>query len=114
MFSDSGTAGVSPVIGFAADGFPIHGSWFFDEASKTIRKAVSGYTLRQGTRNSNPGPGGTYNGWYIDDYEFTNAGDLDACNGMTVDGQYGYYVTDSYPWVLGCLAGTPDASFDKN
>jgi hypothetical protein len=114
MFSDSASPGVSPVIGFTADGFPIYGSYFFDAASKTIRKAVSGYTLRKGTRDSSTGPGGTYNGWYIDDYEFTNAGDLDVCNGMTVDGQYGYYVTDSYPWVLGCISGTPHASFNKN
>jgi len=114
LFSDSNSPGVSPVIGFAADGFPIHGSYFYDTASKTIRQAVSGYTLREGTRNSTTGPGGAYNGWYIDDYEFTNAGDLDACNGMTIDGHYGYYVTDSYPWVLGCLSGTPHVSFNKN
>ncbi len=30
---------------------------------------------------------------------------------MTIDGQYGYYVTDTYPWVIGCFKGTPDASF---
>lgn len=27
---------------------------------------------------------------------------------------YGYCVTDSYPWVPGCLSGTPHASFNKN
>ena len=30
---------------------------------------------------------------------------------MVVDGQYGYYVTDEYPWVLGCFSCAPDASF---
>jgi len=114
MFSDNDAPGASPVIGFAADGFPIYGSYFFDSESNTVRKAVSGYTFREGTRDSSTGPGGTFNGWYIDDYEFTNAGDLDVCNGMTVNGQYGYYVTDAYPWVLGCHSGTPDASFNKN
>ena len=59
-------------------------------------------------------PGGNYDGTYVDDWEFTNAGDLDACNGMTVNGQYGYYVTESYPWVMGCISGTPDNSFNKN
>ena len=44
---------------------------------------------------------------------FTGNGDLDECNGMTVDGDYGYYVTDAYPWVLNCLIGDPDPSFDK-
>jgi hypothetical protein len=50
---------------------------------------------------------------YVDDYEYAAVGDLDECNGMTVDGQYGYYVTDAYPWVMRCYRGTPDASFGK-
>ena len=33
-------------------------------------------------------PGGNYNGTFRDDYELTNTGDLDICNGMTVNGQY--------------------------
>ena len=49
----------------------------------------------------------------VADWEFTGTGDLDECNGMTVDGEYGYYVTDSYPWILACLTGAPDASFRK-
>ena len=102
----------SPVIGYAADGFPIYGP-YFDDAG-TVRAAVSGYTLRSGARPSGTGEsGGEYDGTYVDDYEFTGAGDLDECNGMTVGGQYGYYVTASYPWVIGCLRGTPDPSFDK-
>lgn len=100
---------VSPVIGFAADGFPIFGPYFDDGTQ--IRAARSGWSLRQGTRAS--GPGRTYDGTYVDDYEFTGTGDLDECNGMTVGGQYGYYVTASYPWILGCLRGTPSTSFDK-
>lgn len=107
MYGDGAT--VSPVIGFAADGFPVYGPYFDDGTQ--IRAAMSGYTLRTGTRPS--GPGGTYDGTYVDDYEYTGAGDLDECNGMTVDGQYGYYVTAGYPWVIGCLRGTPNASFDK-
>lgn len=109
MYDDMPGASGSPVIGFAADGFPIYGPYFFD--GSTVRKAISGYALKVGTRPS--GPGGTYDGTFVDDYEFTGAGDLDACNGMTVDGQYGYYVTDAYPWILGCFHGTPDPSFGK-
>lgn len=113
MFDDHPGPEGSPVIGFAADGFPIFGSYFVDSAGK-LRQARSGYTLRAGNRPTGSGsPGGSYSGMYIDDYEFTNAGDLDVCNGMTINGQYGYYVTDSYPWVLKCLSGTPDASFNK-
>ena len=70
-------------------------------------------TIRVVATQSDANPGGTYDGTYVDDYEFTNAGDLDECNGMTVDGQYGYYVTDTYPWVIKCHSGTLDASFNK-
>jgi hypothetical protein len=107
MYGDGTHA--SPVIGFAADGFPIYGPYFDDGTG--VRAARSGYVLRTGTRSS--GPGGTYDGTYVDDYVFTGAGDLDQCNGMTIGGQYGYYVTSSYPWILGCLRGTVNHSFDK-
>ena len=114
----------SPVVGFAADGFPIFGSYFND--SGNIRKAESCYVLKSGTRTSQVYNGSTYtpngtgyDGRYRDDYEHdaTSLGDgscdLDACNGMSINGSYGYYITDSYPWVLGCFTGTPDASFRK-
>lgn len=103
-----GTA-VSGVVGFAADGFPIYGPYFSDGG--TIREAVSGYVLRTGERSG--GPGGTFDGTFVDDYVFTDSGDLDACNGMEIDGQYGYYVTRTYPWVLACLKGSADPSFQK-
>jgi hypothetical protein len=32
---------------------------------------------------------------------------------MTINDQYGYYVTASYPNVMGCFSGTPDWSFFK-
>ena len=79
-----------------------------------VRKAVSGYTLREGDRPGGDGnPGGAYDGTYVDDWAWTGVGDLDECNGMIVNGQYGYYVTDSYPWLIACLSGDPDPSFDK-
>ena len=113
MFNDHPGAEGSPVIGFAADGFPIYGSYFKDSTG-TVRKAKSGYTLKSGQRPSSASdPGGTYDGMYVDDFEFTGAGDLDQCNGMVVNGQYAYYVTDSYPWVIKCFTGKPDGSFAK-
>lgn len=121
MFDDNPGPNGSPVIGFAADGFPIYGSYFLDADTGALRKATSGYTLKTGNRVAinglNPADNGNsvdYDGTYITDWEYTNAGDLDECNGMTVDGQYGYYVTDSYPWVLACFKGTPHESFNKN
>ncbi|MCA9620054.1 MAG: YHYH protein [Myxococcales bacterium] len=114
MYDASG-AEASGVIGFAADGYPIHGP-FIDDGG-TVRRVTSGYVLKTGARVSQAGegafPGGNYDGTYVDDYEFTGAGDLDACNGMERNGSYGYYVTDSYPWVVGCFHGTPNDSFRK-
>jgi len=114
MFDDNPGPNGSPVIGFAADGFPVYGSYFYNSDSGEVRKALSGYTLKRGTRAGGTGdPGGSYDGMYIDDWEYAGAGDLDKCNGMSVDGQYGYYVTDTYPWVMGGLSGTQDSSFSK-
>jgi hypothetical protein len=115
MFDDQPGENGSPIIGFAADGFPVFGSFFKDPITGQVRKAVPGYSLKEGSR---PGPdaqnpGGEYDGRYLDDYEFTGDGDLDECNGMTVNGVYGYYVTDTYPWMLKCHKGTPDPSFNK-
>lgn len=115
MFDDNPGINGSPVIGFAADGFPIYGSYFLDPSSNQVRKAISGYTLKAGLRPGpdDTNPGGSYNGLYVDDYEFTDAGDLDECNGMSVNGSYAYYVTDSYPWMLACHSGSVHASFGK-
>ena len=114
LFDSEPTTEGSPVIGFAADGFPIYGPYFVDESTGELLEATSGYTLKTGERPSgDSGPGGTYDGTYVEDYEFTDAGTLDECNGMEVDGQYGYYVTSSYPWVMACYSGTPDLSFFK-
>lgn len=103
----------SPVVGFAADGFPIFGSFFDDEG--TIRRAASSYRLKSGARPAGADdPGGNYDGAFRDDYEYIEGlGDLDECNGMTVNGVYGYYITDDYPYVLACFSGTPDSSFNK-
>jgi len=111
LFDELNPNVASPTIGFAADGFPIFGSYL--NAGGAVRKARSSFQLKFGTRPG--GPGGTYDGTYIDDYEYAaGSGDLDACNGTTVDGVYGYYVTDTYPYVVGCFTGTPDPSFRKN
>lgn len=114
LYEDAPTEGGSPVIGFAADGFPVYGPYFVDPDTGEVREAISGYTLKQGERPLGDGePGGIYSGIYNNDYEFGSTGDLDECNGMTVDGNYGYYVTNAYPWVMKCFTGTPDPSFTK-
>ncbi|MEM7304793.1 MAG: YHYH protein [Pseudomonadota bacterium] len=118
---DNDSAIESPVIGFAADGFPIYGSYFNDNG--VIRKAKSSYVIKNdgGPRKEviysgvTYSPGGHYDGKFVDDYEYDpdSGGDLDECNGMNVNGQYGYYVTDTFPWIINCFRGTPDDSFKK-
>lgn len=107
------TGSPSPVIGFAADGFPIFGPYF--DNNGTVRKALPSYQLRNGSRpTDSSSPGGVYDGTFRDDYEYVaNSGDLDECNGMTIDGVYGYFISDSYPYVLACFKGTPDPTFNK-
>ncbi len=110
LFEQTNPTTASPVIGFAADGFPIFGSYINDNG--TIRKATTSYRLKSGNRAG--GPGGAHDGTFIDDWEYVEgSGDLDRCNGMVQDGVYGYVVTDTYPHVLACFTGSPDASFQK-
>jgi hypothetical protein len=110
LFEQSNATTPSPVIGFAADGFPIFGSFIADGSN--VRVAKSSYQLKSGTRTG--GPEGIYDGTFIDDWEYVaGSGDLDACNGMEQDGVYGYVVTETYPHVMACFMGTPDPSFQK-
>ena len=104
---------ISGLVGFAADGFPIFGPWFDDGTQ--IRKAQPSYLLKSGTRSTGRAEYDVaYDGAFRDDYDYVeSAGDLDACNGMTVNGQYGYYITENYPYILACFTGTPDRSFEK-
>lgn len=112
----------SPVIGFAADGFPIYGPCFNDNG--TVRKALSSYVIKAGARQTvahytTPVAGqgsvvsGNYDGQFRGDWEYSNGtGDLDECNGMTLNGQYAYYITETFPWVMNCYKGTRYSSFN--
>ena len=115
MYDTSGQT-ASGVIGFAADGFPIYGPFIDDNGN--FRRVISSYVLKSGARQNQSGegafPGGTYDGTYIDDYEYqAGSGDLDECNGMVINGHYGYFVTNAYPWIMKCFKGSPDSSFRK-
>ena len=89
------------LFGYAADGFEIHyvGS-----------DAQSSWQLKAGERAS--GPGGARDGTYVQDYEFVEgSGTLDECNGGTLDGQYVYFATDTYPFFPRCFRGTVSSDF---
>ena len=123
------------MIGFAADGFPIYGHWFIDDTGQVV-KAESGYeasnensrtpigTALHGTPptpwdiDNNPGAFvndfGLPMGRYEQDWFYAGNGKLDECNGaFDINGDYGYYITDKYPFTPPCTFGERDLSFGK-
>lgn len=103
----------SSLIGYAGDGYEIH------YVGETVE---SGWALKTGTRPSSQtgtGPGGTYDGTYNEDYSYVGGTDasgqprLDECNGGRLDGQYVYFVTETYPFVSRCLTGVVSDDFNK-
>ena len=108
----------SPLIGWAADGFPIYalrGYLSPNDPASGMRTLRSSYALKQGDRPRPPeGPGGKYDGAFARDYEFVaGSGDLDECNGrfgMTPEfpeGTYAYFLTMEWPVVPRAFKGTP-------
>ena len=88
----------SPILGWAYDGNPIYGPYGYDNPKGgNIKQLKSGYTLKEfSTRpNLNLYP----LGFFVEDYVFTNSGDLDEHNGrfcVTPDfpnGTYAYFAT---------------------
>lgn len=112
----------SPVIGFAPDGFPIYGHYFYDLETHQLRKAKSSWVTYTSERETPAGstdpfpPIATHvRGLFVEDWHYSEgSGDLDECNGM-VDayGNYGYYYTEDYPFGPLCSFGLVDNSFVK-
>lgn len=97
-------------IGFAHDGFPIYYSK--TSAYKPSYKLVDGTREGEDCTYENPhnsidlSVGGHHDGTYTSDFEFIEgSGDLDECNGISIDGDYMYLVTDEFPYVSRCLMG---------
>lgn len=112
------TAQHSPLIGFAADGFPVYGAYGFAKADGTggIVRMKSGYQLRNITVRTHhagnvdvsdgPAVSTTYPiGYFREDYEFvSHTGDesyLDVHNGR-------FCVTPEYPKGIYCYFATVD------
>ena len=118
--SEDVEASGSPVIGFAPDGFPIYGHYFYDEEIAELRKVKSSwltYTTERVTPQDStieaPSIDTHERGLFVEDWYFEqSSGDLDECNGMTdAYGNYGYYYTEEYPYGPICSMGQPDPSF---
>jgi len=114
----------SPIIGWAADGYPIYALYGFKDAtdaSSPVVELTSSYSVKSGNRpGDNNQPGGVYDGTFTADYEYLgNAGTLDECNGRyTVtpefpQGSYAYFLSTGWPVIPRCFMGQPDASFRK-
>ena len=79
------------IVGYANDGFPIY--------SNPGYKFVSGY--------AKTGDPKSYS-WKAYTYVGGGSDTLDQCNGRTdANGDYRYYITETFPYVIGCYKGTP-------
>ena len=109
------------LLGYAADGFPVYGSYGYKNATNSSSQLIElrpSYQIRQGSRSD--GPRGRYDGTYTRDYEYVDgSGNLDKCNGRTgvtpeyPNGTYYYVITDQFPFIPRCWMGTADSSFKK-
>lgn len=89
------------LIGYAADGHEIHymGS-----------QVASSWQLKSGTRGT--APGGQYDGTYNQDFHYVaGSGNLDQCNGGSMNGKYVYFATDNYPFFPRCAYGEISSDF---
>ncbi|MBU2938566.1 YHYH protein [Lacinutrix sp. C3R15] len=96
-------------IGFAHDGFPMY-------YSKSGKYKPS-FKLLEGDREGEDCTytthitidievKGHHDGTYGSDYEYIEGyGDLDECNGIEIDGNYMYLVTNEFPYVGRCVMG---------
>ena len=116
-------------VGWAADGYPIYLPWAPRAGStegggsvaRGLREVRPSYRLKAGTRaGGEEGPGGRFDGTYVQDYEFApGSGDLDEHNGQVCvtpefpAGTYCYFLTDAFPFVPRSFRGTPDPSFQQ-
>ena len=106
----------SPLIGYAADGFPIYAITLMQNGR--VQEMTSSWRLKPGSRPGGSAPSGAYDGAFVQDYHYVaGSGSLDECNGAFVvtkdypQGSYAYVLTRSFPVVPRCLKGEAGASF---
>lgn len=99
-------------VAFAADGYLI----YYSKSGAYQPSYQLGTDARRGT-NCTYTPGGPNGGTAItfgsekdgslkSDWDYdASYGQLDECNGITIDGQYIYLITNDYPYIPRCLMG---------
>ncbi len=92
LFTPEEVAAAPQLVGYAFDGFPIYtgadqytSSWQLTDESLFATDTWAAHTYVEGS------------------------GDLDECNGLTdADGNYAYYTTETFPYLMGCYRGVVD------
>jgi len=97
----------SPILGWAYDGNPIYGPYGFSNPDGTgsVKRLRSGYSLV--SKENRPNERDYPLGYFIEDYEYSDNGDLDIHNGR-------FCVTPEYPngvYAYFCTIGTVDPAF---
>ena len=112
----------SPLVGWSADGFPIYVLIGFKSDTEELIEHKSSFQLKSGYRPNPPyGPGGKYDGTFVQDYEYIKGlGTLDECNGCYTitpefpNGTYAYFLTDEWPVIPRNFRGKATNLRDKN
>lgn len=115
-FDDTGLKH-SPIIGWAYDGNPIYGPFGYstpNDITSEIKLLTTGYTLNYQNVENRPSINIFEAGYFIEDYEYNNSGDLDIHNGRYCktpefpNGVYAYFATlnslnyqPEYPYFIG-------------
>ena len=92
LFTSEEVAAAPQLVGYAFDGYPIYtgidqytSSWELTDESLFATDTWAAHSYVEGL------------------------GDLDQCNGLTdADGNYAYYTTETFPYVIGCYSGVVD------
>jgi len=99
----------SPIIGWAYDGNPIYGPYGYSSITGgTVKSMVSGYNQSL-TNPYRPSTSLYPSGFFVEDYEYQNVGDLDEFNGR-------FCVTPEYPngvYAYFCTIGNVVAQFNN-
>jgi hypothetical protein len=97
-------------VGYASDGFPIYysklGTYSTSFKLKDEERVGTSCTYEARTTTDVTIEGTSPDGTYDIDWEFVGGlGDLDYCNGTYIDGEYGYFVTNEFPYGPRCMNG---------
>jgi hypothetical protein len=99
------------LVGFAADGYLMYysksGAYTPGYELSTQARSGTGCTSSSALGGKSVDVEGTTpDGTYTSDWAFSeSAGNLDSCNGATINGEYAYVITNAYPFVSRCLNG---------